>query len=82
MTPEERAQLVQEIIMSIKQSQVLTDEEQRWVKMAIQKEAQAIAFRNAVIEKSLTGLIWAAIVFVGTVFYDWAVAHGFRPGGK
>jgi hypothetical protein len=82
MTPAERQQLVTEITMSIKQSQVLTDDEQRWVKMAIQKEAQAIAFRRAVIEKSLAGLVWAAIVFVGTVFYDWAVAHGFNPGQK
>jgi hypothetical protein len=47
--------------------------------MAIKKEAQSIALRQAIIEKSLTGLVWAAIVGVGAMFLQWATAHGYKP---
>ena len=61
----------------------LSDEEHRWVQMAIQAEAAKLAFRKAVIEKTITGLIWLAIVGVGTaiwtVTYEWLVNHGYKP---
>ena len=56
----------------------LTDEEQRWVRMAIMKEAQSIELRKAIIEKTLAGLVWAAVVGLGLMLLDWAKAHGFR----
>lgn len=59
---------------------LLSEEEHRWVKLAIEKEAQAIAFRRAVIEKSLLGLIWAGVVGLGFVVREYAIAHGmWRP---
>lgn len=82
MTPEERHELVLEITQALAcaapQPQ-LTDEELRWVKLAIEAEARKIKFRDAVIEKTLTGLIWLAILGVGSIFYEWAQAHGFKP---
>ena len=60
---------------------LLSDDEHRWVQLAIRREAQMIDFRRAVIEKSLTGLIWAAIVAGGLILREYAIAHGmWRPG--
>jgi hypothetical protein len=61
-------------------SAMLSDDEHRWVQMAIHAEAQRIAFRRAVIEKSLLGLIWVGIIGVGIVVREYAIAHGmWRP---
>jgi hypothetical protein len=57
----------------------LTPEEQRWVRLAIQRESQSIAFRRAVIQHSTVGLVWAAIVWVGVVFYEYLKNHGWKP---
>lgn len=59
---------------------LLSDDEYRWVKLAIQREAQMVAFRRAVIEKTLIGLTWAGIVAVGVILREFAIAHGmWRP---
>jgi hypothetical protein len=80
MLPEERALLIAEIAEAIQSSKKheLTEEEHQWVKLAISAEARKIRFRDAVIEKSLAGLVWAAIVGVGYVFLDFLKNHGFR----
>ena len=82
MTLEERDQLIAAIATAVRQRATdtnLSDDEQRWVRMAIKKEAQSIALRQAIIEKSLTGLVWAAIVGMGAMFLQWATAHGYKP---
>jgi hypothetical protein len=82
MTQQERDQLIAAIAAAVRQRATdtnLSDDEQRWVRMAIKKEAQSIALRQAIIEKSLTGLVWAAIVGMGAMFLQWATAHGYKP---
>lgn len=79
MTPEERAQLIADITAAIKGASALTEEEHRWVKMAIQKEAQAIDLRRAIIEKTLTGLVWFTLVGIGSAIVSWATQHGYKP---
>lgn len=82
MTEQERAELVAAIVAAqeqLHQCKGLTDEEQRWVRMAIQREAQSIELRKAIIEKSITGLVWLAILGIGSAFMQWATAHGFKP---
>lgn len=60
----------------------LTSEELIWVRLAIKKEAQTILFRRAVIEKTITALIWSAIVGFGYVILEvsiaYLVAHGWK----
>jgi len=56
-----------------------SEEERQWAKLAIQKEAQSIKLRQAIIEKSLTGLIWAGIAGIGYMLREWATNHGFKP---
>ena len=79
MNIEERALLIVDITEAIKAiPNVLSDDEHRWVRMAIQKEAQSIAFRTAIIEKSFLGVI--AMFGVGIVYVvaDFLKNHGFK----
>lgn len=81
MTPEERSQFIADVAAAIRAAEpppVLTEEEQQWVRLAIQKEAQSIKLRQAVIEKTLAGLAWAGLVGLGYVFMDFAKNHGFK----
>ena len=82
MTEQERDELIAAIAAACRHRPTdcpLSDDERRWVRMAIKKEAQSIALRQAIIEKSLTGLVWAAIVGIGAMFLQWATAHGYKP---
>ena len=78
MSPEERNEFIVELMLQFKAVNSLSDEEQRWVRMAIEKEAQSIALRKAIIEKTITSLIWMLIVGIGYVFLDFAKQHGFK----
>lgn len=82
MTKAERDELVAEIAAAVRTragDSGLTDDEQRWVRMAIQREAQSIELRKAIIEKSLAGLVWMLIIGLGSMFVQWATAHGYKP---
>jgi len=79
-----RSEMTRETILSAVReampSAMLSDDEHRWVQLAIQREAQMIAFRRAVIEKTFTGLVWAGLVAAGLVIREYAIAHGmWRP---
>jgi len=79
MSPEERKELIHEIALVINTQPVansLSEDEARWVKMAIQKEAQSIELRKAIIEKTLSGLIWSFIIGIGYVLLDFLRGHG------
>jgi hypothetical protein len=80
MTPQERAELIADLkeALNVAPVQQLSDEEHQWVKMAIQKEAQSIALRQAIIEKSLSSLVWSAIVGLGIVLLEYLRNHGLR----
>ena len=80
MTPEDRAAFAAEIAACLRPatSSNLTEEEQRWVRMAIQREAQSIELRRAIIEKSLGSLVWSAIVGLGLLLLDYLKTHGLR----
>ena len=80
MSPEERAQLITDIATALKNAQKdeLSDEERQWVRLAIEAEARKIRFRDAVIEKSLTSLVWSAILGAGYILLDFFKNHGFK----
>lgn len=80
MTPAERAEFVKDVAAAIKLSEpVLSLEEQQWVRLAIQKEAQSIKLRQAVIEKTLAGLVWAGLIALAVIFKEYATSHGWKP---
>jgi hypothetical protein len=71
---------IQSAVREAMPSALLSEDEHRWVKLAIQAQAERAALRRAVIEKSLLGLIWAGVVGAGLVLREYAVAHGmWRP---
>ena len=77
MSPAERAEFVQDVAQAIiSATHPLTDDEQRWVRMAIQREANSAEFRKAIIEKTMGGLIWAALLGVGAILLDYLKLHG------
>ena len=78
MSPEERKELIQDITLALHPVLVspLSDEETRWVKMAIQKEAQSIELRKAIIEKTLGSLVWFLVAGLGYLLLDFLRNHG------
>jgi len=79
MTPEERREFIAEVVDVVRASSPqLSDEELQWVRLAIEAESRKIRFRDAVIEKTLGGLIWSAIVGVGYIALDFLKNHGLR----
>jgi regulation of enolase protein 1 (concanavalin A-like superfamily) len=74
------AEIVDAVVARMPQPKplVLSEDEQRWVKMAIEREAQSAKFRQAVIEKSTSALVWSAIVGLGYVLKEWFVNHGVK----
>ena len=83
MNEAERAQFIKDIAAALRVHEdggtYLTTEERQWVKLAIQSEAQSIQMRKAIIEKTLAGLVWAAIVAIGYLLIDYAKNHGWKP---
>lgn len=62
------------------QHECLADDELSAVRLLIQREAQRVEFRRAVIEKTMLGLLWAGIVAAGLLVREYAVSHGmWRP---
>ena len=80
MNADERAQLIADITAAIHAfpKKELTEEEMQWVRLAIAAEARKIKFRDAVIEKSLTSLVWACVVGIGYVLVDFFHNRGLK----
>ena len=82
MTPEERQEFIADIAAAI-QLQVpvasFDADEVTALKPLIKKQAQSIALRQAIIEKSLSSLVWSGVVAIGYLFVQWAAAHGYKP---
>jgi hypothetical protein len=68
MTPTERSAFIKEVTEAIQATQStspLSDDERRWVRLAIKREAQSVAVRQSIIEKTLSALALAAISWIG-----------------
>lgn len=53
----------------------LSEEEAQWVRLAIKAEAERAELRKAIIEKTLTGLVWSAICVVGVYMWEHITAY-------
>ena len=79
MTPEERREFIAEVAEVLRASTPqLSADELQWVRLAIEAEARKIRFRDAIIEKSLASLVWAAICGAGFIVFDFMKTHGIR----
>ena len=74
---------IKEAVEAAVNGRFMSDDERTWVRLAIQREAQSIKLRQAVIEKTLTALLWvilsggAAVAWAG--IQEWAKNHGYKP---
>ena len=81
MTPEDRALLVTEWTNAFRERRaenILSPEELLWVKNAIKAQNDMEQLRKAIIEKTLAGLIWAAVLGFGYLFVDFLRNHGLK----
>jgi len=69
-TKSELIALLKEAVLEAVEHHPLTDEEIQWVRMAIKAEAERAALRKAIIEKTLTGLVWMAVVGAATLLWS------------
>lgn len=81
MTPIERQEFISDIVQALATAQSSQhDTEHEWVKLAMQKEAQTIAFRKAIIEKTILTLLGLAITgffgFCFVVVRDYLIHNG------
>jgi len=60
-----------------------TPQQLQWLDMLIARESRRAAFQQAIIDKTTTALVWAAIAGLGTVLWtmlrEYAAAHGWKP---
>ena len=73
---QELLELLKEVIAEVVEQHPLTDDEVQWVRLAIQEQARKAAFRQAVIDKTLLGLLssgilWAMYQSVDVVRNHW-----------
>ena len=79
MTPEDRSLLISDLLIALKSNDTCLDaEEQQWVKNAIKAQNDMERLRKAIIEKTLAGLIWAAILGLGYLLVDFFRNHGLK----
>ena len=74
-TKAELVQLVQAAVKQAVEVHPLSSDEVHWVRMAIQAEADRAAFRKAVIDKSLAGVIWMILATGGGYLVDFFLRH-------
>jgi hypothetical protein len=75
ISKEEFKSLLKDIIRDAVETHPLSDDEVQWVRMAIQAQADRAALRKAIIEKSLAGLVWAALLASGGYLMDLIGRH-------
>lgn len=79
MTPVERADFTKSIVAALKDGDhMLNDDERQWVRLAIKREAQSFQLRQAIIEKTLSGLVWFFVVGIGYVFIEFLRGKGLK----
>ena len=54
-------------------------EERAFLGLAVQRAARREKLQQAIIEKSLTGLVWAGLGFLALVFWEYVQFHGWKP---
>jgi hypothetical protein len=67
--------LVKHAVSEAVEAHPLSPDEVHWVRMAIQAEADRAAFRKAVIDKSLAGVIWMILATGGGYLVDFFLRH-------
>jgi len=69
---------VQEAVTEAVEKYMPAEAERKWVQLAMKREARREQLHNAIIEKSLTALVWAGIAGLGIILLEWLKLHGWK----
>ena len=72
---EELVLLLKEVIAEAVEHHPLSDDEVKWVRLAIEAEAKRAAFRKAFIEKTFIGLVSSAAIALAMYGLDLVRTH-------
>ena len=72
---DELLAMLKEVVAEAVEAHPLSPDEVQWVRLAIKAEVDRAALRKAIIEKTLTGLVWTLLCAIGVYFIDWFSAH-------
>jgi hypothetical protein len=72
---QELKNLFKEVISEAVESHPLSDDEVKWVRLAIEAEAKKAAFRQAVIDKTFIGLISSGVLAFAYYAIDYVKIH-------
>ena len=75
VTKAELVELIKQAVNQSIESHPLSSEEIQWVRLAIQAEVERADLRKAIINKTLTGLVWILIVAAGGWILDYVASH-------
>lgn len=78
MTEDQRNEIIEAVKAGL-QAHPLSPDEVMWVRLAIQASVERAELRKAVIEKTLAGLVWAALCGLGLFLVGYVSAH-WIPG--
>lgn len=78
MLESQLPQNVREAVEDAMKGRVLSEDEQRWVSLAVKAQAQRVEFRRAVIEKTIPVLLVACIAFVAKAVWEYVKSHATR----
>jgi hypothetical protein len=81
MTPQERAEFIADIASAIRirsTDHILTDDEVVAIRLLIKKQEQSIAFRQAIIDKTLGALIKSAATALLAGAALWFMTHIYK----
>jgi hypothetical protein len=67
---------VKEAVTEAVKEHMPSKEEREFLALAVRRAARREQLQRAIIEKSLTGLVWAGILFIGVVFFEYMIDHG------
>jgi len=72
-------EIVRSTVKDVVMAHTLTADERGWVRMALEREARRETLQRAIIEKSLAGLVWAAIAGIGAAAWQVVKAYLKQP---
>ena len=78
MTEDQRNEIIEAVKAGL-QAHPLSPDEVMWVRLAIQASVEREELRKSVIEKTLSGLVWAGLCGAGLFAINYFSAH-WIPG--
>lgn len=74
-THEDLPEMISSAVAKHLEERALSPEQRQFLLMLIKREERRDALRKAVIEKTVTGLMWSLVVAAGVILREWFQSH-------